>query len=676
MSEETGWRSTSKDLREAPRLADRRLPGGIPEIYEFGPFRLEPAERKLLRGNEVVALTPKAFDTLQLLIRNSGHLLEKDELIGMLWPQSVVEEGNLTNNIFLLRKALGEDVRYIETVPKKGYRFVGAVRRLPTPEPARPEIPLEGRSESAHRRQPDAAPGRLTTETAAQPEAAAAANTFNVPIPRGRRAVAIAVVVAVLVSTSVLTWVWMAHRDRPATTISIPERSIAVLPFVDMSEKHDQEYFADGMAEEVIDLLARIPGLKVIGRASSFQFKGKSPDVRTVGSGLGVNYVVEGSVRKSGDRLRVTAQLLGTQDGSHVWSDTYDEPVGDALSIQDEIAADVVRALQLSVGAAEYVAGRSAFNSPQAYDLFLKGLHAHGRFDRQGLETAAAYFQKVLELDPNSVPAIEWLAWNHAVESELLYVEPAEGFGRARQLAQRALQLDPKSSLAYQALAYVHYVYDWDWAAAERDAKEAIRLKPNDSGAIGELGDVYRALGRWNESVRLYETATTLDPLSAPWHSHLRAVWLSTGRLREAEAEARRVLQITPTYAGGHRLLGEVLLAQGKPEAALAEMQQESSNWRDVGLTMAYHALGHQDESDAAFARLVREHAHDDAADIAAAYGYRRELDQAFVWLDRAYRQRDSDLWTIKLDQGNPLLNDYAKDPRFTALLRKMNLPE
>src|SRR5262249_30889628 len=155
---------------------------------------------------------------------------------------------------------------------------------------------------------------------------------------------------------------------------------------------------------------------------------------------------------------------------------------------------------------------------------------------------------------PTAVPAIEWLAWNHAVEAALRYVEPAAGFEQARQLAQRALQLDPKSSIAYQCLAYVHYVYDWDWAAAERDAKEAVRLNPNDSGAIGELGDVYRALGRWDESARLYETAISVDPLSAPWHSHLRALLLSTGRLREAEAEARKVLQIAPTYTGGSLL--------------------------------------------------------------------------------------------------------------------------
>jgi TolB-like protein/Tfp pilus assembly protein PilF len=480
----------------------------------------------------------------------------------------------------------------------------------------------------------------------------------------------------VLVLAAIFTVASFTRAARAPSAQAPVEKSIAVLPFADMSQEQDQAYFADGMAEEVIDLLVRIPGLKVIARASSFQFKGESPDLRTVGSALGVNYVVEGSVRKSGDRLRVTAQLITTRDGSHIWSDTYDEPIGDALNVQGRIAANVVRALQFSVGAAEYVAGRGAFKNPQVYDLFLKGLHAHERWDKQGLEAAAAYWQKVLELEPTSVPAVEWLAWNHAVEASLRYVEPTAGFEQARQLAQRALQLDPKSSIAYQCLAYVHYVYDWDWAAAERDAKEAVRLSPSDSGAIGELGDVYRALGRWDESARLYETAISLDPLSAPWHSHLRALLLSTGRLREAEAEARRVLQIAPTYTEGHYLLGSVLLAQGELEAALAEMQQESSPWRDVGLATVYHALRRKGESDAALTRFVREHSQHYASDIAEAYGYREELDQAFMWLERAYGQRDAGLWMIKLDQVHPLLRDFAQDPRFAAFLRKMELPD
>jgi TolB-like protein len=471
---------------------------------------------------------------------------------------------------------------------------------------------------------------------------------------------------------------WISKHLTPTpAAFAPPAHSIAVLPFVDLSEKHDQEYFADGMAEEIIDLLARIPGLKVIGRTSSFQFKAKSPDLRAVGRTLGVNYVVEGSVRKSGDQVRVTAQLISTQDGSHLWSETYDKPVGDALRIQDQIAANLVRALQVSVvGADSGYAERRAFKSTEAYDLFLRGLHASDRYDKEGLESAVAYFQQALELDSTSVPAAEWLASTQWIIAGFGYVDPAEGFERVRRSAQRALALDPKSSLAYAALSNVHYMYDWDWAAAERDAKEALRLEPHDAGNNGNLGDLYRALGRWDESARLYETALSLDPLDPMWHSHLGRVRYLTGRLHEAEAEARKVLQISPTYDGGHSALGFVLLAQGKLDAALAEMQQESGEEGDLGLAAVYHALGRRAESDTALSRHIRDHAQHYARDIALAYGYRTELDEAFAWLDRAYRQKDADLWNIKLVQADPLMKTFTHDPRFGAFLRRMNLPE
>jgi adenylate cyclase len=483
-----------------------------------------------------------------------------------------------------------------------------------------------------------------------------------------------------LVAGSVLWWVSRmggTHVASPtvaqAPHVNPPlgEKSIAVLPFIDLSEKHDQEYFADGMAEEVIDLLTRIPGINVISRTSSFQFKGKNEDVRLVGNTLGVNYVVEGSVRRSGERFRVTAQLISAQDGSHVWSDTYDESVGDALNVQDKIATNLVHALQISVEAASLE--RRTFKSIEAYDLYLRGLHAFDRYDQQGFESAAAYFQRVLELDSTSAPACEMLALTQVATAQFGSVEAAQGFERARLSAQRALGLDPKSSLAHLTLSLVHFYYDWDWAAAEREANEALRLEPRNTAIIGGVGIIYWDLGRWDESARLLETATRLDPLSPPWHMFLSSVRYASENLHEAEAEARKVLQISPTYAGVHWWLGYVLLAQGKLEAALAEMQQEQS---DSGLARVYYAMGRRAESDAALARLIHRHSQDGAYSIANVYAYRNELDRAFSWLDRAYSQRDSGLTNTKSAQIDPLLKNFARDPRFASFLRKMNLPE
>jgi TolB-like protein/Flp pilus assembly protein TadD len=524
-------------------------------------------------------------------------------------------------------------------------------------------------------------PARAAPESLVAVAPGRSAGTASAAHPKSRRnrilfAAGLAVV-AVTLASLLANKFWLAKHiasEQPTTAAMnvVSEKSIAVLPFVDLSEKHDQEYFADGMAEEVIDLLANIPGLKVIGRTSSFQFKGKNQDLRAIGSALGVSYVVEGSVRRSSERLRVTAQLISAQDGSHLWSDTYDEPVGDTLKVQDQVAFNLARALEVTVGA-DYQLERP-FKSPEAYDLYLRGRHALDRADKEGSESAAAYFQQILELDPTSVSALELLAAVQEGSAEMGYVEPHEGFESARRSAQRVLRLDPKSSLAYIILSNVNSVYDWDWAAAERDAKEALRLKPRDSYAIGNLGSVYLTLGRLDEAARLFKTAQTLDPLSPGLYVGLTNVQVATGRLREAEASARKQLQISPTFGEGHLDLGEVLLLEGKFQDALAEMEQErTDSARYVGLAMAYHALGRRAESDAALAQAIQKYAQDDAWYIADVYAYRRELDQAFAWLDRAYRQKDSGLYFIKWD---PFFKNFKDDPRYKAFLRKMNLPE
>jgi TolB-like protein/Flp pilus assembly protein TadD len=502
------------------------------------------------------------------------------------------------------------------------------------------------------------------------------AGTSSAVHPRSRRnwilfAAGLAVVVVVFAAMlSPRFWPVRHTTAGPATTV-VSDKSIAVLPFVDMSEKHDQEYFADGMAEEVLDLLANIPGLKVIGRTSSFQFKGKNQDLRTIGNALGVSYVVEGSVRNSNEGLRVTAQLINAQDGSHLWSETFERPPGDALKVQDQIAFNLARALQLSVGA-DSPQPRPSFKSPEAYDLYLRGRHAYEKGDREGFEAAAAYFQEILDLDPTSVPGQEYLAAVQADSAQFSYVAPHEGFEVARRSVQRALALDPKSCLAHATLSEVHLLYDWDWAAAELEAKEAIRLKPRNTAAIAGLASVYGTLGRWDEAARLFETALTLDPLDAGLYQGLSLMQIANGRLSEAETAARKTLQITPTFGEGHLTLGEILLLEGNFQSALAEMQQEP--WaRNIGLAMVYHALGRRSESDAALAQAVSEHAQNDAYEIADVFAYRVEVDQAFAWLDRAYSQKDATLYEVKFD---PFLKNLKGDPRYNAFLRKMNLPE
>jgi TolB-like protein/tetratricopeptide (TPR) repeat protein len=511
-------------------------------------------------------------------------------------------------------------------------------------------------------------------------EAVGQGSTMSLPThPRVHRGdgtvkrVAIAASITLGLAVAIALGVHLWNSNHPGAlgpaVAGIPDKSIAVLPFTDMSEKKDQEYFADGMAEEVLDLLAKVPGIRVIGRTSSFQFKGKSEDLRAIGSALGAAYVVEGSVRRSGDRVRVTAQLIGTQDGSHLWSETYDDDVGDVLKVQDRIAAGLVRALQVTVGADDMLV-RPVLKNSEGYDLLLRGRHVFDRFDKDGLESAAVYFQQALELDPTSVRAAEWLAAAHEWIAEYGFVPPREGFERARASAQRALELDPRSGPAHSLLASIHVVYDWDWTAAAREHQLALETdRRNSIGAV----DLDRALGHWDEAVRNLNSAFAVDPLFAAYHGILGMIRYRTGNLPEAEAELHKALGISPTYHRGHRRLGQIFLAEGQVDAALEEMQRETADGgRDLGLAIVYYDMKRAADSNAALARLIKERAGDRAYQIAEARAYRSEIDEAFVWLDRAYEQKDVELFWIK---GDPLLEKLVGDPRYKAFMAKMNLP-
>jgi tetratricopeptide (TPR) repeat protein len=384
-----------------------------------------------------------------------------------------------------------------------------------------------------------------------------------------------------------------------------------------------------------------------------------------------VTYLVEGSVRKAGDRLRVTAELVGVEDGSRLWSESYDEPTGDVLKVQDRIASGLARALQVTVGADD-LAPTAMLKSTQAYDLYLRGRHALDRWDRIGFEGAADYFHQALELDSTAQSAAEWLAIAQSNLAVWGFAAPREEFERSRVSAQRALQLNPRSGLAHSVLAIASAIYDWDWAAAEREGQQALALEPRNSFVVGNVGFARSAFVAPEESTRLMSAAIALDPLNATWHELLGQMRYRAGRLAEAEAELHKVLDLTPTYAEGYFYLGQILLAQGKLETALTAMGQETpENGRYTGLAIVYHALKRKAESDAALAQQIKLHAGDAAYEIAQACAYRSELDQAFAWLDRAYLQKDVELYWIK---GDPLLKNLEPDARYLALLRKMKL--
>jgi TolB-like protein/Tfp pilus assembly protein PilF len=449
--------------------------------------------------------------------------------------------------------------------------------------------------------------------------------------------------------------------------------SIAVLPFLDMSEKRDQEYFTDGMAEEILNILANVPTLKVIGRTSSFQFKGKTVDLRSIGEALGAAYLVEGSVRRSGDRLRVTAQLIDTSTGTQRWSQDYDRELSDALKVQAQIAASVARALQIEIDPS-IVGLAHQSQSTEAYDLYLRGQHAFDRGDQAGAEEATIAFRRAWQLEPSFVPAAASLAEVLDFQAEEGWIPPAQGSEEARKVAMSALQLDPRSAIAHAVLGSIHVVYDWDWAGATRELDLAVKLAPNNPDVLDMAFNGLVAASNLDEALQVLDTAESLDPLASYIKYNKCTAYQFMGRLTEAERACRRALEISPDYAYAHYRLVTILLMLDRPDAAMAEAQLESSEAAKLAaLALAEFAAHRRGKSDAALARLERDYAEDWQMEIAGVHAYRGEPDLALQWLDRAYAHKHTALFKVRFE---PMLKSLHGDPRFNAFLGKMKLQE
>jgi TolB-like protein len=462
----------------------------------------------------------------------------------------------------------------------------------------------------------------------------------------------------------------LAIDSLPGESAATPinEKSIAVLPFLDLSEKKDQEYFSDGLADELLDLLAKTAGLHVIARTSSFSFKGKSDDIPTIARKLHVANILEGSVRKSGDRLRVTTQLIRASSGEHLWSETYDREMKDVFAMQDEIAAAVVGQLKLKLApASQSAAGRTA--NVEAYTEYLLGREFSSHDDdRRAIEA----FRKAIALDPNYVAPYGSLAL-----SEYFVAEEdgdAAGHQRAQDAAAKAVELGPNDPNAYAARGFIRHAMNWDWAGAQADFEKAIALDPGDARFQALYSTLLAALGRMPEAIAASRKAIELDPLKAGTWANLMMFLIPSRDFAAAHEASRRALEISPGSPYVLAEIGMLQLIEGKAHDALATARGiDIDVFRLGGTAMAEHTLGHPNESNRALDELIAKHAGDSAYQVAEAFAWRGEKDKAFEWLERAYAQRDGGMEGIKNDT---LLDSLRADPRYKALQRKMNLPE
>jgi TolB-like protein/Flp pilus assembly protein TadD len=458
---------------------------------------------------------------------------------------------------------------------------------------------------------------------------------------------------------------------------TIPEKSIAVLPFVDMSEKKDQEYFSDGLSEELIDHLAHSADLKVIARTSSFQFKGKNEDVRTIAGKLGVANLLEGSVRTSGHAVRITAQLIRASDGTHLWSQSYDRQMSDIFKVQDEIAGTVVEALKATLtGGTSDSVGRE--RNLEAYNLLLKGNFFYERSHPGDYDRAIEQFKHALQLDPNYALAWAKLARVYIWQGYSPKFSVSEQESKARDALQRALSIDPNLAVAHRWLGRIYLNFRWDWTAAKSEFERAIALDPNGPEGGKAHSDLLIMTafitGRFEEVIRRESQNLARNPLDTSELYTLGWILFYGGHLEEAAAIQHRLLELDPAFSDAHAGAARTALLMGKNADALAEAEKETDEEsRLVNLALVYWAMNRRTDADAALRQLESKFANVAAYDIGEVHAYRGEADAAVTWLERAYRQRDGRMIHLKVD---PLLRNLRSDARYKVLLREMNLPE
>jgi adenylate cyclase len=547
---------------------------------------------------------------------------------------------------------------------------------------------------------PASTPTPASTSTPIHPSTSTAMHTPENGAPPAPRTLRLPIVTgaAAALALAVFAWMWLrptavtpapsstvaappavtpapptigAAPPAAATPVAIPEKSIAVLPFVDMSEKKDQEYFSDGLSEELLDLLAQVPDLRVAARTSSFFFKGKAEDVAEIGRKLRVAHVLEGSVRKAGGTVRVTAQLIRADNGYHLWSKTYDRDVKDIFKVQDEISTAVVEALKVQLLSARPLMSRHQTDSTEAYSLYLLGNQLRFRDTAESNEQALAAYQKAIVLDPNYAAAYSGLADTEWRLADMRTNNP-DDYARASAAAEKAIALAPGAPEGYWARGQLRYVYYYDWSGARADYEKALALDPNFGPAVVDHAELLATLGEVPEAIDALRQAIARDPMNGrAWH-RLAYLLMDTGRFTEVPEAIARIRGIggdedAKLYSADFDML------EGRYQQALDSFRsQKYSAWTLLGTALAKYSLGHQDESRQALEEAVRQYGDSLSYQYAVVSAWRNDADAAFHWLERAYQVHDGGLIYLKHDR---FVAGLRADPRYAALVKKLGLP-
>lgn len=576
-------------------------------MHEFPPFRLDVENQCLWRGEERITLTPKAFHVLHYLVERAGRLVTQSEILEALWPDTFVQPEVLKSHILDIRTALGDDARnplFIETQPRRGYRFIAKIREA----------------------------------TQAGPTATAAPEAITIA----------------------------------------PTPSIAVLPFADLSGDKDSQYFGAGLAEDIINALSQISGLKVIARTSAFAVNGQNQDIRRIAEALGVAHILEGSVRKAGNHVRITAQLIAASDGSHLWSGRYDREMTDIFAIQDEISQAIVEALEAKLGAPVLRPERSQRSAaPAAYEAYLEGRYYMQQVTPQGMERALECYQRAIRLDPGY--ALPYVGMAQRVHYQALYLagRPREIVPDALASLGRALQLDPEAAEAHLVRAVFSILFEYNWNAAREHYAHALELDPVSPRIRASRACWFLApLGRLDEALADARRAVNLDPLN-PSFRNIEAWVLHLMRRPEAVERARGALQLFPSYWITSFIGSLVFLHAGLPDEAVAALEKgleivPGSTYLLGALARVRGREGRVEEAQGIRAELESRAARQYTPFLPRALASEGcgDMDCAYQLLDQAIDEREPLAIGILHDRRS----DLQSDPRYQCLLRRMNL--
>jgi len=620
-------------------------------VVRIGVWRVDPAVDEISKDGHTLKLERRAMQILMCLAQARGQPVSVEELLDRVWAGLVVTSDSVYHAVASLRRVLDDDPRaptYIASVPRRGYRLVAQVT---------PWTDSPGGAAAAAGQFPDVA-----SQTVPVVSLAAAGRSW-------RTGLTLLCAVALVGS---LGYLGVNRKILPASAI---DKSIAVLPFVDMSATHDQEYFSDGLSEEITDHLGRRRDLRVIARTSSFHFKGKNDDVRSIGRQLGVAHLLEGSVRTSGDALRVTAQLIRVSDGAQQWSAIYDAKMGDIFKVQEAIATSVATALGSAITPID-AQGPQSKPGTAAYNAFLRGKYLVQRGTKEDVQLGVASFKEAIRLEPTYAAAWALLADAYNQQGLWGWTRPAGVYAPARDAVDRALSLNPNLAVAHQVLSDLEWNYQYDFAAARQEEARAMELDPgladysgdNSAAAEAQLnGDLARSIVALQNSIQY-------DPLDSFLQLDLAVSLLWADRTAEAERVVRALLELQPAGAGVHAVLAEILRAEGRSEAALAAAEREPDEASRLGAQAdVLWSAGRRAESDVRLKELQMRFADTNALAITECYGLRNDNDAAFTWLNRGIENREPAVTGIRVDG---YLRSLRSDPRWPAVLRKVNLPQ